>query len=376
MKKFLMFFFTFSLLILLPVSAYAETTQEEALRESYHIDEIQDSVPEETKDLLDSLGMSDIDYNNIINISFTQILTTLEEVLLGVYKSPLSSAVSVIAIIILASLIKAFSTSFNESTLSPVLSSSASIFTAVILVVKISACISNACSVIGLSADFTLAFIPVFVFLVAASGCPLTAIGLNSIIFGLAQVLTNIAGAVLMPAANIFLGLGITAGIKPDLHLSSITAFVKKNLVLILSFVTTVFMTIVSVKSNISVNVDALGDKSIRFALSSFVPVIGSTISEGLTAIRGYVSLMKSTVGIFSIVVIFLIFLPSIIEIIIWNIGLSVCGLCSELFEQKSVGAIIKAVQDMLNILLIILIICMVTTIISIGIMVRVKAGG
>lgn len=376
MKKTIIFFFTFLLLLATPVTAYAETAQEESLREEYRLDEIYDSVPEDTKTLLDALGLSDVDYNNIINISFSQVLKTIEAVFLGVYKSPLGSALSVIAIIIIASLIKGFSTSFNESTLSPVLSSSASVFTAVILIVKISSCISNACSVIDISAKFTLIFIPVFTFLIAASGAPLSAVGFNSLVFGLAQILSNIAAFILMPVANIFLGLGITAGIKPELHLSTITSFIKKNLILILSFATTIFMTIVSIKSNVAAGVDALGDKSLRFALSSFVPVIGSTISEGLASIKGYVSLMKSAAGIFSIIAIFLTFLPSLLEIIIWNVSLSICSLCSDLFEEKSVGSIVKAVQDTLSILLVILILCMVVTIVSIGIMVSIKAGG
>lgn len=376
MKKILIFMITFFILLATPVMAYAEQSEEAQLREEYQLDEIYENVPDDTKELLDTLGLKDVDYSNIINISFGQILKTAEEILLGVYKSPFSSALSVIAIIVIASLIKGFSTSFNESTLSPVLSSSASVFTAVILIVKISACISNACSVIDLSATFTLVFIPIFTFLIAASGSPLSAVGFNTLIFGLAQVLSNVAGMVLMPVANIFLGLGITAGIKPDLHLSSITAFIKKNLILILSFITTIFMTIVSIKSNVAGGVDALGDKSLRFALSSFVPVIGSTISEGLASIKGYVSLMKSAAGVFSIIVIFLTYLPVLLEIIIWNISLSICSLCSDLFEEKSVGSIVKAVQDTLSILLVIVILCMVVTIVSIGIMVSIKTGG
>lgn len=376
MKAIIGIVFLLLFILAVPVTAYAEEEKEEQLREEYRLDEIYDSVPEETKDLLGVLGLDQVDYNNIINISFSQIFKTIEEVFLGVYKGPFSAALSVIAIILLSALIKGFSTSFNESTLMPVLSSSASVFVAVLLIVKISSCISNACSVIQLSAEFTVVFIPIFTFLVAASGHPLSAVGFNTFLFGLTQVLSGLAGTILMPVTNIFLGLGITAGIKPELHLSSITAFIKKNLVLILSFISTVFMTIVSIKSSVTANVDALGDKSLRFALSSFVPVIGSTISEGLASIKGYVSLMKSAAGIFSIIAIFLLFLPVLLELALWNVSLSVCGVCSDLFEEQSVGNIVKAVQDTLSLLIVILALCLVMTIISIGIMVSIKTGG
>lgn len=375
MKKILSFLFILFIFLSVPTLTFAQP-EEEQLREEYHVDEVYNSVPTVTKDLLDTLGIDDVDYNDIIDISFTQILKTLQQVFLGVYKNPFTSALSVIAIIILSSLLKGFRTSFNESTLAPVLSSSASVFVAVILIVKISACVSNACSVIDLSSKFTVVFIPIFTFLVAASGCPFSAVGFNSLIFGLAQILSNLSATILMPIANIFLGIGITAGIKPELHLSSITAFIKKNLVLVLSFLTTGFMTVVSIKTSITSGMDALGDKSLRFAISSFVPVIGATISEGLASIKGYVTLMKSATGLFTIIVILLIFLPAILEIVVWNISLSLCSVCSDLFEEKSVGTILRAVQDTLSILLVILIMCMVVTIVSIGIMVSIKAGG
>lgn len=380
MKRILMCIFVFVVLLATPVVSFAETDIADKIpdeiSEKVDLDDLYGKVPKETRDLLKSLGLDEIDYNNIINVSPKQLFKTIASILSGSYVSPFKGALSVIVIIVIASLIRGFSTSFNESTIAPVLSSSASIFVALVLVVSVSTCISNASSIIKMSSDFTLIFVPVFTFLVAASGNPISAVGFSSLIFGLGQTLTKLSSIFVMPIANIFLGIGITAGIKPDLNLSSITAFLKKYTVMILSFVSTMFMTIVSIKSNITSGVDALGDKSLRFALSSFVPVIGSAISEGLTSIKGYLSLMKSAVGIFSIIVIILIYIPGVLEIVIWNLCLGLCSVCCDLFGEKSVGAIVKAVQDTLSILLVVLLLCMVVTIISIGIMISIKAGG
>lgn len=380
MKRILTCLFVLVILLATPVVSLAETDTgnkiPDEISEQVDLDGLYSKVPKGTKDLLNSLGLDEIDYNNIIDVSPKQLFKTLASILSGTYASPLKGALSVIVIIVLASLIKGFSTSFNESTIAPVLSSSASIFVALVLVVGVSSCISNACSIIKMSSDFTLLFVPIFTFLVAASGSPLSAVGFSSLIFGLGQTLTKLSSIFVMPIANIFLGIGITAGIKPELNLSSITAFLKKYTVMILSFVSTMFMTIVSIKTNITSGVDALGDKSLRFALSSFVPVIGSAISDGLTSIKGYLSLMKSAVGIFSIIVIVLIYIPGVLEIIVWNLALGVCSVCCDLFGEKSVGTIVKAVQDTLSILLVVLLLCMVVTIISIGIMISIKAGG
>lgn len=376
MKKAGIAILVFIIAICFPFTARAEQQSQEDLAEQYGVNEIYNFVPDDTKELLENIGVDGLDGNDIFNISPTQLFKTVKTVISGKYQLPLSSALSIVFLILLAVLIRGFSNSFNESSMSQVLSTACALLSAFVLVMKISPCVSNICSVIDLSSKFTLAFIPAFTLIIACSGNPVSAAGFNSLIFLFAQMIGTFASKYLMPIANIFLGISVTAGIRPQLHLNSITSFIKKNLIMILTFITSGFMTLVTIRSNISSGLDAVADKSLRFALSTFVPVIGSAISDGLSSIHGYLSLLRSSVGLFAIVVIILIFIPSIIETALWVISLNLCGVCCDVFEEKSVGSIVRAVSDTMTILLVINVLCMVTTVISIGIMVALKAGG
>ena len=131
-----------------------------------------------------------------------------------------------------------------------------------------------------------------------------------------------------------------------------------------------------SVKTTVAAKADMLGIRSIRFAVNSVVPVIGSSISEGLLSIQAYSSLIKSSVGIVGIVAVVLVFLPAIIETAVWRISLSFCSVLSDVFGDKSVSSVLNAFREALLLANVIIILSMVTTVISIGILVAAGGGG
>lgn len=135
-------------------------------------------------------------------------------------------------------------------------------------------------------------------------------------------------------------------------------------------------MSVLSVKTAVAAKADMLGIRSIRFAVNSVVPVIGSSISEGLLSIQAYSSLIKSSVGIVGIVAVVLVFLPAIVETAVWRISLSFCSVLSDVFGDKSVSSVLNAFREALLLANVIVILSMVTTVISIGILVAAGGGG
>jgi len=147
----------------------------------------------------------------------------------------------------------------------------------------------------------------------------------------------------------------------------------KKYLITAVSVCATAFVSILSLKTAVASKADVIGLRSVRFAINSVVPVIGGAISEGLLSIQAYSSLIKSSVGVVGIVAVALVFLPSILEVTFWRLFLSLCSTVSQMFSDSSVSSVLKAFTDALLIMNVILILSMVTTIISIGILIAAK---
>ncbi len=332
-----------------------------------------DKLDNTTYDVLESLGLTDFNYNNLINFSFSDFVSAVFGVLKGSIETPIQSCLIIFVFIIFSSLFQSFRTTLNNDEMSSLFSTVSALVIAVILALKMKNTISLACATISICADFIYAFIPVFCVIVATSGNTVAAFSTNTLLLSLAQALNYISKNIFIPLTNCFLAIGICSGIRSELNLHSIVQVMKKYITSIISVCAASFVSILSIKTAVASRADAIGLRSIRFAINSIVPVIGSAISEGLLSIQTYSSLIRSSVGIVGIIAVLFVFLPAIIDVALWRFSLSITGVVSDAFGDSSVTLVLKSFCDAMLIMNVILILSMVTTIISIGILVAAK---
>lgn len=374
-KKILIVIFLIAL-ILIPMCALA---QEEYNEEEYNqtLEQFDlsflEELDEDTYKVLDELGLTDFDYNKIIDFSFSDIADYLKEMIADGVKKPLYSCGIILLIIILSSFFQGFRESVNDSEMISLLSTVSALVIAVLLVSQLKYSISSACAAISVCADFIFAFVPAFCIIVATSGNTVTAFSTNTLLLSLAQALNFISENIFLPLSNCFLAIGICSGIRSELNLQQLIFNLKKYLTTAISVCATAFVSILSIKTAVSARADAIGLRSMRFAINSVVPVIGGAISEGLLSIQAYSSLIKSSVGIVGIIAVLTVFVPPVLNVSFWRLFLSLCRTVSDVFNDRSVSSVLKAFEDSLLIMNVILILSMVTTIISIGILIAAR---
>lgn len=374
-KKILFVIFLIAL-ILIPVCALA---QEEYNEEEYNqtLEQFDlsflEELDEDTYKVLDELGLTDFDYNKIIDFSFSDIADYLKEMIADGVKKPLYSCGIILLIIILSSFFQGFRESVNDSEMISLLSTVSALVIAVLLVSQLKYSISSACAAISVCADFIFAFVPAFCIIVATTGNTVTAFSTNTLLLSLAQALNFISENIFLPLSNCFLAIGICSGIRSELNLQQLIFNLKKYLTTAISVCATAFVSILSIKTAVSARADAIGLRSMRFAINSVVPVIGGAISEGLLSIQAYSSLIKSSVGIVGIIAVLTVFVPPVLNVSFWRLFLSLCRTVSDIFNDRSVSSVLKAFEDSLLIMNVILILSMVTTIISIGILIAAR---
>ena len=373
MKRFLYGFIVLILLLSVPLTAFSVDDEgyEEYL-ENYDFSFLED-LGSDTYDLLDELGLTTFDYNTLVNFSISDFTNSVKDILKGAAQTPLEACIVILVFIIISSFFQNLKSTMIDSEMSTLFSTVSALIIAVVLAIKMKTTISLACSSIAICADFIYAFIPVFCVIVATSGNTVAAFSTNTLLLSLAQTLNYISKNIFVPLTNCFLSIGICAGLRSELNLKSLLAFMKKYITTGISVCAAAFVSVLSIKTAVAARADAIGLRSIRFAINSVVPVIGSAISEGLLSIQSYSSLIRSSVGVVGIVAVVLVFLPAIIEVVFWRFFLLLSSIISDVFGDKSVTLVLKAFCDAMLIMNVILILSMVTTIISIGILIAAK---
>ena len=320
--------FIFMLILVFPDVCFAEEkiADYQSQLDEYDLSSF-DLLDDDTASLLEELGIDDFDYENISSISFNQIIDYISSVFSKNAQGPLRCCLILICFIILSSIVKSF-----DMHLSDMYATVSNLVIAIFLVTQIYPSMKLACSAIKLCSDFTYAFFPAFCIICATSGAAMTSFSVNGSLLLFSQALNFISSNVFLPIVNSFMGISVCSSIRRDLNMGSIVSALRNLITKAISALSAIFVSYLSLKTAVASRADALGLRSGRFAINSVVPIIGSSISEGLLSIQSYSSLIKTSVGIVGIIAISAIFLPAIINITLWRLSISAANICSNVF--------------------------------------------
>lgn len=353
---------------------YAEYYQEQL--NASGADQLMSALDDETINLLEQLGINEIDFDHLLNISPQSLLNLFLKIITGKMQNPLKMFAAVLSVIILCAMMECFKVSFSEKSLGGLFSLVSTVLIGLIIVIPMMECISHVCSAITLSSNFMLIFVPVITVLLAASGKPVTASGLNLIIFTAAELISRFSSSLLIPLLCIYLAFSIVGVLSPDINLSGLSDIIKKSVNFILGFFSTVFVSMVSLQGILGQSADTVATRTTKFLLGNFVPVVGGAIGDTITTVQSCVGLTKNTVGAFGLIAAVLIYIPVIAELIVWILCVQACSAAAALFGLKTAGDLLKAIYYTLSLLLSILLFCAVLLIISTGIMVMLGGNG
>ena len=370
MKRFVL---TFLLLLALPgvcfaaQSAFSGDGYRQALS-GYDLSAFE-KLGDDANSVLEQLGLDDFDFESVTALDAKSCVQVLGRLARQNIQTPLRALLSVLSFTLLSAFLTGFSGSGLLGQNSSVYSTASALVIAALIAAQCADTVSLCCTTIGICADFVFAFFPAFLVILTVSGSSLTGVSTNTLLLGL-----NILSAKLfVPLINCFLALSLCSGVRSSLNIDGALRVVRKGLISLISFCAGAFVTVLSVKTAVASRADALGLRSLRFAINSVVPVIGSAISEGLLSIQSYAGLVKSTVGVVGIIGVIALFLPALINVIGWRVSIAVSVAVSEIFDDRSVCKMLRAFGDAFLLMNVVLILSMVTTVISIGILIAAK---
>ena len=205
-------------------------------------------------------------------------------------------------------------------------------------------------------------------------GQSLQAAGSYTMVMGAGTAVSQISNNILVPLLNTFLGISVVSGISQRVNLNGFCELINKVLKWVLTFTMSVFTAILTMQSIISSSADSAGVKATRFAISSFVPLVGGALSEAYQTVRGCMGMLKSGVGVFAILATGTIYLPAIISCLLWLAAINIAIALAGVFDMGDIIKLLKSVTTVINSLIAILLCCMIIFIVSSAIMLM--AGG
>ncbi len=383
MKKFIFLMVFFITILLSSFTVYAdiedatEYTTEGIYNSQYEqsgADALLRELTPEVKKQLKDIGVTSPSWQELNSMSFFDIFGSIMNTIQQQSVTPLNCVVKIMGVVMLVALINSVKSSLGSSSLTAVLNSVATLTVSIILIQPVCQTIEYSTTIIKLSADFMLIFIPVMAGIMLTMGQSLQAAGSYTMVMGAGTAVSQISNNMLVPLLNTFLGISVVSGISQRVNLNGFCELINKVLKWVLTFTMSVFTAILTMQSIISSSADSAGVKATRFAISSFVPLVGGALSEAYQTVRGCMGMLKSGVGVFAILATGTIYLPAIISCLLWLAAINIAIALAGVFDMGDIIKLLKSVTTVINSLIAILLCCMIIFIVSSAIMLM--AGG
>lgn len=364
MKKIItIFIISISLVIISTVAVNAEENAEESSF-LYDLSGIYNSLSDEAKQSLEDIGAASADPNALSEISFNSIVAEILDLAGENVSSPLKGLISITALLLLSSILSAYKSTLN-SDISTALNITTTLCITCAVAVPAISVINNTASVISTASNLMIAYIPIMVVIMATSGHAVSGASYYSMMLAAGEGVGQLSSKVIVPLLNMFLGLSITSSVSPDINLSGFINMFSKAIKWILGFGMTIFTAVLALKQLITSSLDDVSTRAVRFTLNSFIPIVGSALSDAYKTVLGSVGLLKSGVGVFVILSVAVVFLPVILQSIMWIFTLWIGKSTAEVLGLSQPAKLLEAINVVFSTMLAILLCIMSIYIIS-----------
>ena len=321
-----------------PQGVYADS--EEQNNEYYDrlISEINEGLSfegdEDVKTVLEDNNITLEDPSSAANISVSDVIKHIFESFTAALRSPLIMLGKITAATMLCVLVRSMSA---EGTVDKV-------FTLI--------CVLTTVLVISdtVTDSFMMSYIPIFSSVATAGGSAAAGAGYYSVMLIICESAGILADTILVPFLSAVLAVTLVSAINPSLDLGSLAESVKKLVIWVLGIVMTLFTGLLSIQSFAGAAADNLSARAVKFAASSFIPVIGGSVSEAYSAVKGSIGVIRTSVGVIGVIIMSVIVAKPLLTLLAVKLAVWIGATINDIFGISNSGGLLKSINSVLSI--------------------------
>lgn len=309
-----------------------------------------------SQDVISNYDIQSLSFDTI----YHDIINSIQESIIF----PIDLTLSLIVCILITAIIQSFSENSNQHKIFSLISILLCIRVVINPIVQL---ISDIQEVMLSSVMFMNSYVPIISSIMVANGQVGTSASYGAITYICCQVWVQFADKIILPLMSVSLALSCISGICPEISLNGIVKVIKKCVTWVMSVSMFIFSGIVTIQSSVSNASDRVTSKALKFVVSNGIPIVGNAVSDVCETVRSSLGLLKSGVGLVGIVVILISVLPSVVNIGIMRISITICETLADMFDVKYIKDFLTDVSSVLSAVFSCAICFVVTFIVSIG---------
>lgn len=189
---------------------------------------------------------------------------------------------------------------------------------------------------------------PILITLLASIGSLTTISIYNPLVAVLTSIVSIIFEKFLYPIFILIFLLTIIGNLTDTIKLNKITGFLNSTFKWCIGIVFTIFTGCLTIQGISAGKFDSVSIKATKFAVKSYIPIIGSYISEGMDFLILGSVLVKNTIGLVGVMIIFITIVSPMISILVFKLGLQLCGGILELTGNNKMSNFLTCCSKLL----------------------------
>lgn len=335
-------------LLLFSVSAGAEET---VSTESYEQMPTEygtwlDSVPEDIAELLPPALFSEDSKETADAVMEMSSFSYLIKTLLKLIGAEVGSCVKVLAtvcgLLLIAAICNAVKTAFASDGIGRAFSFCTTLVITLALLGQSYFCLEEVTQYFSDLNSITASLLPLNGTLYAMGGNTATAVASTAGLSVYITVLEEVVGKSILPFCGICMAFALMGAMDSSLRTGGLLSTVKKNYTTALAFLMMLLLAMLAAQNTLGARADSLAMRSVRFAATNWIPVVGGSVAEVFRTISAGVGYLRGTVGICGVLLVLLLLLPTLVKLFLlrltWQIASSVADLLGCECEKKLLG--------------------------------------
>lgn len=321
------------------------------------------SIPDDVKDSFESSEYEIDSLEDIVSIVGQESITGIVKIASSCIKLPFSLMTSVLIICVIGTALELF---IDRADIRKTADLIFSVIICVLIIGSLKDLILSVSDCVTSCGVFMYSFLPVFASLLISSSTAFSSVAYTSSAYLFTQFFMFLSKSVITPALIAYFALTLSSSVADNMFKDLLNG-IKKGIIWLLTLITTVFTAITSVQSVVTSAADSVAVRTGKYIFGTSIPVVGGYVSEVLNTVIGSVAIMRSSIGLFAIIVIIILFVPVIIKLAAWKIAVKLCVVIVMGSGNGKGIAVIEAFDNVITILLSVMICILIGLILSLS---------
>lgn len=169
-------------------------------------------------------------------------------------------------------------------------------------------------------------------------------------------ILLNFFTHILLPIFIFSVIFDIVSNLSGNFKMEKFSSFLRSTYKWILGIVFTVFTAFLSIQGLTAISIDGISIRTAKYAIKSYIPILGSYLSDGMGVILASSNLIKNAVGGAGLLLLLSSILVPLLELVLFMLVLKLTAGIIEPLGNKEVASFISSLSKSMVLLIVLLI--------------------